>query len=250
MTTKKQTRCPGCGHSPHVSGGCLNMTSDNDCNCKVGATERATEPAELKPCPFCGSGQIRNYKGGGEDEPRMAYCVQCGVEIEFDKWNARASAPAPDVSTVAREIAEKISEFIGAPVNVINIERLATIIAPYLSVAPDNSLAEGDACPCTHGAICDPNCSCVHPYSSRGCAFCCSYGSAEQKETRAVHLRKLILAGIQVERAPDDNFRETVVRLVEELEEAQFGVGAHALSGKLRERLAALPVSKQDEGEK
>ena len=26
-------RCPKCGHQPHEPGRCLNMASDNDCNC-------------------------------------------------------------------------------------------------------------------------------------------------------------------------------------------------------------------------
>lgn len=38
-------RCPGCGHQPHPPGGCLNMASDNDCDCKVGE--------KLEACPDC-----------------------------------------------------------------------------------------------------------------------------------------------------------------------------------------------------
>lgn len=30
-------KCPVCGHRPHPANGCLNMESDNDCNCKKGS---------------------------------------------------------------------------------------------------------------------------------------------------------------------------------------------------------------------
>lgn len=34
-------RCPVCGHQPHRPSGCLNMASDNDCNCKHGSLPAA-----------------------------------------------------------------------------------------------------------------------------------------------------------------------------------------------------------------
>lgn len=37
-------RCPGCGHQPHPANGCLNMASDNDCDCKVGSPEDEVLP--------------------------------------------------------------------------------------------------------------------------------------------------------------------------------------------------------------
>ena len=36
-------RCPGCGHMPHKAGMCLNMASDNDCDCRVSSIFEFTE---------------------------------------------------------------------------------------------------------------------------------------------------------------------------------------------------------------
>ena len=47
-------------------------------------------------------------------------------------------------------------------------------------------------CPCLHTTPCDPSCTCLHPASSRGCRRCCTYGSKDQKETRARHLAAAI----------------------------------------------------------
>lgn len=47
---------------------------------------------------------------------------------------------------------------------------------------------ERKACPCHHVTPCSPECTCVKPWSSRGCARCCSYGNPEQQKARAVHL--------------------------------------------------------------
>lgn len=44
------------------------------------------------------------------------------------------------------------------------------------------------ACPCLHIEPCDPNCTCVKGYSSRGCSRCCSYGSKEQQRAAALHI--------------------------------------------------------------
>jgi hypothetical protein len=47
---------------------------------------------------------------------------------------------------------------------------------------------EPKACPCLHIEPCDPYCTCRNPYSSRGCARCCSYGSPEQQRAAAERL--------------------------------------------------------------
>lgn len=48
--------------------------------------------------------------------------------------------------------------------------------------------AISEACPCLHIEPCSPNCTCVEPYSSHGCARCCSYGSKEQQIAAAKYL--------------------------------------------------------------
>ena len=40
-------------------------------------------------------------------------------------------------------------------------------------------------CPCLYTTPCQPNCTCVMPFSSRGCERCCSYGSLEQRQAKA-----------------------------------------------------------------
>lgn len=47
---------------------------------------------------------------------------------------------------------------------------------------------ERKACPCHHVTPCSQECTCVKPWSSRGCERCCSYGNPEQQKVRAVHL--------------------------------------------------------------
>lgn len=44
------------------------------------------------------------------------------------------------------------------------------------------------ACPCLHITPCDPDCTCVNPYMSRGCNRCCTYGSPEQQVEAAKRL--------------------------------------------------------------
>jgi hypothetical protein len=52
---------------------------------------------------------------------------------------------------------------------------------------------DGDkACPCLHTTPCSPDCTCVKPFSFRGCSRCCSYGSKEQRRLTAEHLAKKI----------------------------------------------------------
>lgn len=53
------------------------------------------------------------------------------------------------------------------------------------------------ACPCTNAEPCHPDCTCVKPFSSRGCSRCCSYGSTEQRVVAAKRL-------IGIERDRDD----------------------------------------------
>ena len=43
-------------------------------------------------------------------------------------------------------------------------------------------------CPCEHVTPCHKDCTCVQPYSSRGCTQCCNYGSPEQQRTAAERL--------------------------------------------------------------
>lgn len=48
------------------------------------------------------------------------------------------------------------------------------------------------ACPCSHTTPCDPRCTCAVPYSSRGCARCCTYGSKEQQVKAAKRIVRLL----------------------------------------------------------
>jgi hypothetical protein len=50
-------------------------------------------------------------------------------------------------------------------------------------------------CPCLYTEPCSENCTCVSPWSSRGCARCTSYGSDEQKKSTAARLAKIIDGG-------------------------------------------------------
>lgn len=47
-------------------------------------------------------------------------------------------------------------------------------------------------CPCLYTTPCDPQCTCVKPYSSRGCNRCCSYGSVEQRKQMAEYLVRMV----------------------------------------------------------
>lgn len=44
------------------------------------------------------------------------------------------------------------------------------------------------ACPCLYTTPCDPCCTCVDHYQSRGCDRCCTYGSPEQRRIKAEYL--------------------------------------------------------------
>jgi hypothetical protein len=47
-------------------------------------------------------------------------------------------------------------------------------------------------CPCRYTSPCDPSCTCVNPFSSRGCARCCSYGSLDQRQRNAERLARMV----------------------------------------------------------
>lgn len=59
-----------------------------------------------------------------------------------------------------------------------------------------------DKCPCTYlEKPCCDNCSCVHPYSSVGCVYCCVYGDIDQQREKAKFLKEVIDLGIKVRQA-------------------------------------------------
>lgn len=45
-----------------------------------------------------------------------------------------------------------------------------------------------NSCPCIYTEPCDERCTCVQPFSSRGCRRCCAYGSLEQRRDNAKRL--------------------------------------------------------------
>lgn len=74
--------CPGCGHQLHKPGECLNMASDNDCDCKYGATIDAAVPVCVK-CGHDGKdfntfpkapNQCCKYIGGSGSGMCLCYC--------------------------------------------------------------------------------------------------------------------------------------------------------------------------------
>ena len=78
----------------------------------------------------------------------------------------------------SKESDEKIAEEI-----ISRIESLSqTIHAKRVS-------DEKRACPCLYGEPCNPRCTCIDGFSSRGCNNCCTYGSVEQREGRAKTLK-------------------------------------------------------------
>lgn len=56
------------------------------------------------------------------------------------------------------------------------------------------------ACPCLYGNPCDKMCTCVAPFSSRGCKNCCTYGSIEQRTAHANRLLSPPPEGVDVEK--------------------------------------------------
>jgi hypothetical protein len=61
-------------------------------------------------------------------------------------------------------------------------------LSELIEPAPDLQLDER-SCPCKYGEPCKPNCSCANNLSSAGCSCCCAYGSEEQREYMAAHLK-------------------------------------------------------------
>jgi len=48
---------------------------------------------------------------------------------------------------------------------------------------------KNESCPCKYlDEPCQPDCTCVNPLSSKGCHYCCSYGSLEQKKEMAKYI--------------------------------------------------------------
>lgn len=43
-------------------------------------------------------------------------------------------------------------------------------------------------CPCLYTTPCNPRCACIMPASSTGCAYCCKYGSLDQRTKHAERL--------------------------------------------------------------
>ena len=56
-----------------------------------------------------------------------------------------------------------------------------------------NKTPEERACPCLYGQPCHPDCTCVNPASSRGCEYCCSYGSKEQRAAAAQQIKDALM---------------------------------------------------------
>lgn len=49
------------------------------------------------------------------------------------------------------------------------------------------------SCPCNYGKPCHPRCTCVNEFSSSGCLCCCTYGSDEQRESRAKEIKSKLV---------------------------------------------------------
>lgn len=79
-------RCPDCGHQSHPPGGCLNMASDNDCNCRTGAQSPAVPPRVVR-CLLC------HHRGWPERWPKDAeaprFCSTCGCTCIFEQHEYR-----------------------------------------------------------------------------------------------------------------------------------------------------------------
>ena len=46
-------------------------------------------------------------------------------------------------------------------------------------------------CPCLYlDKPCKPDCTCINPFSSAGCRYCCMYGSLEQRRGAAKILKE------------------------------------------------------------
>lgn len=101
-------------------------------------------------------------------------------------------AVLPALRAVNRERAHEVD-----PERQLHLEAARDALAAAVLALPDEVLDHGAAssavqphaaCPCLHATPCDPHCTCVKPFSSRGCGRCCSYGSPEQQRAKAEHL--------------------------------------------------------------
>lgn len=68
----------------------------------------------------------------------------------------------------------------------------------FLKSQSDKNPARG--CPCLYGNPCNPRCTCISGASSVGCAYCCTYGSLEQRTAHAKRLVKFIIKGYEKEK--------------------------------------------------
>lgn len=57
---------------------------------------------------------------------------------------------------------------------------------------------DGKGCPCLYlDEPCSDMCTCVNPFSSRGCDYCATYGSIEQRKAKSKWLKNIIDAEIE-----------------------------------------------------
>lgn len=55
-------------------------------------------------------------------------------------------------------------------------------------------------CPCKYTTPCHQDCTCVNPFSSRGCMMCCTYGSLEQRTEQEERLVDMTNRPFQIEK--------------------------------------------------
>lgn len=73
------------------------------------------------------------------------------------------------------------------------VEHYEPLTFPESAFVRQRAKDAGDrSCPCLYTTPCSPRCTCVSPHSSRGCLRCCTYGSVEQRTSRARWLAKAI----------------------------------------------------------
>lgn len=66
-------------------------------------------------------------------------------------------------------------------------------------------------CPCEFGEVepCHPDCSCINPYSSRGCIRCTKHGSYQQRLKHAKWLATAIDEYVEKQNGKEGKERET-----------------------------------------
>lgn len=65
------------------------------------------------------------------------------------------------------------------------------------------------SCPCLYlKTPCNERCTCLNPFSSRGCDFCATYGSLEQRKAKAELLAGILRGEIKI--------RKEIDKLIEE----------------------------------